>query len=77
MNNSSIMKKATLKDMKEDLERRAHEQTAILMGKSVPVVTDTPLLDSHGVTMEIQWERAHDWHTALKEYIQLKTFVVK
>lgn len=27
--------------------------------------------------MEIQWERAHDWHTALREYIQLKTFVVK
>lgn len=33
MDNSSIMKKATLKDMKEDLERRAHEQTAIHMGK--------------------------------------------
>ena len=77
MDNSSIMKKATLKDMKEDLERRAHEQTAIHMGKSVPVVSDTPSLDSHGVTMEIQWERAHDWHTALKEYIQRKTFVVK
>lgn len=43
----SWRKQTILKELREDLERSAHEKTAVIhMGKSVPVVTDTASLDS-------------------------------